>query len=199
MPEEQKEAAATEPAKAKGGGMMKLLIVVGAVAIVEAGVLWTVFSMFAPAPLPAQAAEGGDAHAADDGHGGGGGGDHGEGGHHIDGADPTKTAGSIELPVLTKFRAPNDKSGRLFIYDFDIKVKARGSDEEALTALIEGRAGELADRIARIVRAADPSILGEADLKTLRIQIHRAIAEVCGEEELFTEVLIPRWVPLRSD
>lgn len=165
-----------------------LLLVVG-VAVIEAITLWVVFSMLSPTPTPAGA---GAVAAETDAHGDGT-------THVIAGADPTKNVDALEIALLAKVRAPNDRSGRLFMYDFDLKIKVQSKNGEKVNKIVEMRAGEISDKIAQIVRAAEPAVLSEPDLKTLRMQIHRVLGDIAGDHELVLEVLIPRWVPIRGD
>ena len=120
-------------------------------------------------------------------------------GHLLEGDEPGSTPQTAEVVLLKSFRAPNDKRGRLYIYDFDVVVKVSRQRTEEVTQFVVDRKGELCDRIARIVRAADPAVLHEPELKTLRLQIQHAIGEVAGDPDMVVEVLIPRCVPIRSD
>ena len=120
-------------------------------------------------------------------------------GHVLDGEEPGTTPQTIEVPVVEKFRAPNDKRGRAYVYDFDVTIKVPGHRGEEATQLVSDRKGELEDRIARIVRGADPAVLHEPELKALRLQLQHAIGEVAGDPDLVVEVLIPRCVPIRTD
>jgi len=120
-------------------------------------------------------------------------------GNLLDGPEAGLLADTVEVEVLTKFKVPNDKRGRLYIYDFDVAVKVPGHRQAEAAQLVTERRRELSDRVARIVRAADPSVLHEPALKTLRLQLQHAIGEVAGDQELVVEVLIPRCVPIRSD
>ena len=67
------------------------------------------------------------------------------------------------------------------------------------TTLAKERLREISDRVARIVRAADPAVLHEPELKTLRMQLQHAVGEVAGDQDAIIEILIPRCVPIRSD
>jgi hypothetical protein len=120
-------------------------------------------------------------------------------GHLLDGEQVGEVPVTVEIEVLKKFKVPNDKRGRLYIYDFDVALKVPGHREQETTQLIDERQRELADRVARVVRAADPAILHEPELKTLRVQLQHAIGEVVGDQDIIVEVLIPRYVPIRSD
>ena len=119
--------------------------------------------------------------------------------HVLDGEAPTGPLTTVEVELLSKFRVPNDKRGRLYVYDFDITAKIPGRRQEEAGTLVAERQGEIADRVAQIVRAADPAVLREPALKTLRMQIQHAVGEVLGDQDLLVEVLIPRCVPTRHD
>lgn len=120
-------------------------------------------------------------------------------GHLLDGEEAGDVAATVEIELLSKFKAPNDRRGRLYIYDFDVALKVPGYREEEATQLVSERHSELSDRVARVVRSADPAVLHEPTLKTLRVQLRHVIGEVVGDQDLIVEVLIPRCVPLRAD
>lgn len=125
--------------------------------------------------------------------------DHGQ--HAIEEHAPAAPAAlpSAEVQLVKRFRVPNNKQGVTFIYDFDISIVVPGEKREEVELKVEERAAEIADRMARIVRAADPRILAEDDFATLRAQIGHALGEVFHDEELVQRVLIPRCVPMRAD
>jgi flagellar basal body-associated protein FliL len=120
-------------------------------------------------------------------------------GHLLQGDEPGSKPQAAEVPVLESFRAPNDRRGRLYIYDFDVVIKVPASRTEEAKQFLTDRKGEVSDRIARIVRAADPAVLHEPELTTLRMQIQHAIGEIAGDPDMVVEVLIPRCVPIRAD
>lgn len=156
------------------------LALVGGVAIVEGIGFYTVTKMFGGGPQVA----------------------YGEGeseGHVLDGEEPSAIPKTVEVGLLSRFRVPNDQRGRLYIYDFDVAMKVPGHRAKEATQLVKERQSEISDRIARIVRAADPAVLHEPALKTLRMQIQHAVGEIAGDQDVIVEVLIPRCVPMRSD
>ncbi len=116
----------------------------------------------------------------------------------IDDTTPN-TPNTIEIAIVKKFRAPNTKKGALYIYDLDVVAKVRGFDSERVNKLVEDRQGELSDAIARIVRNAEPRVLDEPELKTLRLQLRQAIGEIAGDEEPFVQIFVPRCVPIKSN
>lgn len=122
----------------------------------------------------------------------------GEGGNYAEGEQPDQAGTTAEVELLKGFKVPNDKRGQPFIYDFDFYLKVPSADEEVLAEFVENRRGEISDRIARLVRAADPAMLHEAELKTLRLKVQQTISEILGDPEMILEVLIPRCVPIRA-
>ncbi len=122
--------------------------------------------------------------------------------HHMEGhePEPDQAADStVEISLLKSFKVPNNKSGRMYIYDLDIVAKLRTSQKAAVEKLVAERPGEISDAVARIVRSAEPKIMAEDELKSLRMQIRSALAEIAGEAETFEQVLIPRCVPIRVE
>ena len=127
---------------------------------------------------------------------------HGEEGHEnnlLKGEEATSQPTTAEVEVMKNFRVPNEQRGRLYIYDFDLFAKVTVQKKEELSKIIADRKGEISDRIARLVRAAEPTILHEAELKTLRLQIRQVLGEIARDPEIVSEVLLPRFVPIRSD
>jgi flagellar basal body-associated protein FliL len=118
--------------------------------------------------------------------------------HYAPGEDPAVQSASAEVVLLDKFKAPNTKSGRLYIYDLDIVIKVPAQDKEQIEQLVGERKGEISDIVARIVRSADPRVLAEDELKTLRMQVQHALTPVLEDEDLIERVLIPRCVPILS-
>ena len=178
MPEASVKAEQqNQPKKAR---IPKTLILVVVIAIVEGAGFYTATKLFGGGPQVA--------HGADEVEG-----------HVLDGEQATDVAVTAEIDVLRQFKVPNDKRGRMYIYDFDVVLKVPSSREEDATKLVEKRKGEISDRVARIVRGADPGVLHEPELKSLRMQLQHAIGEVVGDPDIIIEVLIPRCVPVRTD
>ncbi|MFQ5807414.1 MAG: hypothetical protein ACE5I3_13280 [Phycisphaerae bacterium] len=174
------EEASKEVAPPKKLRVSTTLALVAGVAIVEGIGFYTATKLFGGGPQVAHGAEE-------------------EEGHLLDGEEPGSLSATAEVEVLTNFKVPNDKRGRTYVYDFDVAIKVAGHRKEDATVFVSERQREISDRIARIVRAADPAVLHEAALKTLRMQLQQAIGEVAGDQDLIIEVLIPRCVPIRSD
>ncbi len=213
------------PAKPKKKLPLTLIIVLG-VAIAEAGAFFAVFQYIGRGPAAAEAASshaegepaegeataekpaehGGEAQA-EGGHGEAkpaeaGGEAHGEKeGEH--GAKDAAAKGSVtglgEVLVVKNFRVPNNKSGRLFIYDIDLSIVVAASDKERLEKMVKERNAEIADTIAQIIRRASEKTLTEDDLRALRYQIKEGLLEIIKDEKLVQRVLIPRFVPIRAD
>ncbi len=118
--------------------------------------------------------------------------------HYVQGENPTAEPDSAEVVLLEKFKAPNTKSGRLYIYDLNIVIKVPAHEKERIEAVVAERKGEISDIVARIVRSADPRVLAEDELKTLRMQVQHALTPILGDEDLVERVLIPRCVPILS-
>lgn len=120
--------------------------------------------------------------------------------HYVEAEAPVASQpGTVEVPLLTKFRVPNAKSGRLYIYDFDLVAKVAAPRKAEVEKMVADHAAEISDVVARIVRSADPRVLQEDELKALRLQILHAVGEIARDTELIEQILIPRCVPMRSE
>lgn len=120
-------------------------------------------------------------------------------GHGAEEAPPAPVGATVELPLLRSFRVPNDKSGRTYIYDMEIGIVVPGAAKERAENLIKQRSAEIGDRLGGLVRAAPHKVLAETDLRTLRYQMLEALREIAGDEDLVQRILIPRFVPIRSE
>ncbi len=96
----------------------------------------------------------------------------------------------VEIEVV-KFRAQNDRSQRVQVYDMTIFVIVQSDKQEEFTGLLDKRRETIRDRFTRIVRASDPARFQESDLATLRAQFKNEMNQVLGKPDLVQEVLIP--------
>lgn len=227
MAAEEKKAPEGQEAAPKKKGLPKTAILIGAIMLLEAGGFLAAMKFMGGGPSTAQASEsgeGGHGESAEGGPGGGAEGGHGgaaaesghgeakeEGGHgeaaggkggHEGGATYVKKSApnaTAEVKVLTKFRVPNSKSGRNYVYDFDIAAVVPEARKAEAEKLITDKGGEIADRAAQIIRSADAKVLAEDDFETLRMQMRQTLVRICGDEKLIVRVLIPRCVPMRTD
>ena len=123
---------------------------------------------------------------------------YGENGEHYSaGKDLEEGAASVEIPLLTRFKAPNYKQGRTFYYDFDLTVVVSVAHKERVEKLIEERGAEIKDRAAQIIRKADPRILTQDDFETLRALFKRSLGSLLGDEQVIRAILFPRWMELQ--
>jgi flagellar basal body-associated protein FliL len=182
-----------EKAAPKAGMLRKTPVLLGAVMVIEAAVLFAGFKMLGGGtPQSAAGAdlvtsEGDDPHES---HGGGG---HGAG----KGGGARK---SVELLVVD-FKAPNKASGRTFLYDVAIYVVARGEQEAKIKDTLKEREALIKDRVRTIIAQSDPDKLtggSEPGLETLRRQVKYQLDLVLGEG-VIEEVLVPKCIPFRAD
>jgi flagellar basal body-associated protein FliL len=192
------EQAATKPAS-KSKRLPLILGLVLGVAIAEGAAFFLVFKMNGGGPTAAKA-EGSHAEStpaegakAEGGHGSK---TEGEAAAPAATSQPATTA---EVTVLRNLRVPNEKSGRMWIYDLDISVVVSAGEKERVEGLVKQRGGEIGDTLARIIRSAPDRMLRETDLRALRYQVLEALRSISGEENLVQKVLIPRFVPIPAN
>ena len=101
-----------------------------------------------------------------------------------------------EVSLLKGFKVPNNKTGRMCLYDIDISVVVAADQKDRMKKIVEDRAGEIGDCVARIVRAATEEILREDDLRILRNQLNEGLMEIVDTKDLIQRILIPRFVPI---
>lgn len=188
--------------KAKGGiGAMlgKTPVMIGAVMVLEAVVLFAGFKFLMGGPKQADGAIAATESAKTEEGGG-----HGEGGHGGEGKDAgavklDKNA-QVELQVV-EFRAPNKQSGRTFIYDVSIFAVTKNENKKKVEDTIKAREALIRDRVRTIIAQSDPEKLeggSEPNLDTFRRQLKVQLDDVIGEG-LIDEVLVPRCIPFRTD
>ena len=184
-----KEGAAPEGGAKSGGLLSKTPVILGAVMLIEAVVLFAGFKFLAGGPKPAAGAELATSEKTDGG---------------AKGKDGEKTAVDpkllVELPVVD-FRAPNKRSGRTFLYDVSIYVSTQEKFSDRVKERITACDALIKDRLRTIIAESDPDKLGggtEPGLETLRRQVKFQLDEIIGDD-LINEVLVPRCIPFRTD
>jgi len=181
--------AADKPA-AKAGVMSRTPVMLGAVMLLEAVVLFAGFKVLGGNPSSAAGAEL-TTSETDEGHGDGHGGKPGKAG------DKKKP---VELLVLD-FKAPNKTSGRTFLYDVAIYVVTKSEHEAKVKDTLKEREALIKDRIRTIIAQSDPEKLtggSEPGLETLRRQVKYQLDLILGEG-VIEEVLVPKCIPFRTD
>jgi flagellar basal body-associated protein FliL len=183
---EKKSDAAAGPATM----LSKTPVLLGAVMLLEAVVLFAGFKFLGGGPKPASAVE----LAHDEGS------EHGEG--HGDGKSSKKSDKDkfVELNVVD-FKAPNSQNGRRYLYDVSVYVSVKGEAEAKVKDMIRDREALIKDRIRTIIGQMDPEKLGggsEPGLETLRRQVKAQLENIIGDG-MIDEVLVPRCIPFRAD
>lgn len=192
--------------KSGGGGMGGLLsktpVLLGAVMLVEAVVLFAGFKFLMGGPKQAAAVEVTTTESGKTDEAAGGG--HGEAGHggegKAGGEKKLDKKAQVEIPLI-EFRAPNKQSGRTFIYDVAIFVVTKAENKDKVKETITAREALIKDRVRTIIAQSDPEKLeggSEPNLDTLRRQVKVQMDDVIGEG-LIDEVLVPRCIPFRTD
>lgn len=186
MADEQKEVSADKsaaPAKKKQTFMMLGILV--AVMLVEGGGIYFAVKFFGGGPVDAAAAGLTPTAGTGEGHGG-------------DAHGAPAVAQSAELPV-TKFKAPNLKTGRLYLYEIEIYARTSQEKAEDLKKRLEANKATIDDRLNRVIRSSEPQDLQEDGLETLRRQIRHELSQVVGDEKMIEEILIPKCTPFKVD
>ena len=107
---------------------------------------------------------------------------------------------SVEVEIV-EFRAPNNVSGRAYLYDVAISAMVKGANKKKVEEQLKDRAGLIRDRVRTIIAQSDPAKLGggaEPGLETLKRQVKFQLDAILGTG-MIEEVLVPRCIPFRSD
>ncbi len=167
------KGAAPKDGKGKKKGLITVAIVAG-VMLAEGGAVFMATRWLSPGPDPAAAAMNGS------------------------GEEAPPEAQEVEI-VIADFMAPNAKKGRVLVYEMKVAARVARSDLERLEGLLEEQRLTINDRLNNIVRAADPQILIEDGLETLKRQMRFEVNKILNEEDLIKSILIPRMMPHRAD
>ncbi len=126
------------------------------------------------------------------------------------GAPRTAVAGGLEPAsgaqveedvevAIAEFKAPNEQTGRVFVYDVKVCALVSREHRDALQQILEKKKETIADRLNSIMRSAKPQHLQEDKLDTLRRQIKYVLDKVVGDDNIIREILIPRFMKFRAD
>lgn len=171
---EAPETTAPKPPAKKGS--MKLIMIIGAVTVVEAAMFFAGMQFLGGGPQVAHGADGENV---------------------TEGPDPTTQPGSVEIHLLERFRVPNHLEGRTWIYEVDVIIQTPAHRRADAERIRDERKGAIMDSIAGTVRSLEPRVLNEPDVRTLRTQVQRALTSIF-EPDMIQSVFIPRCVPLRG-
>ena len=203
-PDKKSDATAggENAAAGKRGLMTKTPVLLGAVMVLEAVVLFAGFKLLSGGPKHAAGAElSTTEEGGAQGHGGAPGGKGvGPGGGGPGGKAGERKAKSIELNVLD-FKAPNKVNGRTFLYDVSIFVVCKSEYEKQVKESLKEREALIKDRVRTIIAQSDPEKLvggSEPGLETLRRQVKYQLDVILGEG-MIDEVLVPKCIPFRTD
>lgn len=169
MPENEKLESSTGQGDSRTGkkrGKMMLAGLVLGVMVVEGLMIFALVKGYTAKPQEANASQGLDAHAGQ------------------------KAPTPAEAQVV-QFRAQNDRSQRMTVYDLTVSVVSTSDKIEELKLILEQRKDTIRDRFTRVVRSLDPTRFQEADLATLRSQFRTELNQIVGEDQAVKEVLIP--------
>jgi flagellar basal body-associated protein FliL len=115
-------------------------------------------------------------------------------------APPAETqAPRVKELLIAEFRAMNDRSGQNILYDVKVYGRVEGARAAKVEAALQMQKATVADRLAKVVRAADPQYFKEPGLETLRRQIKNELSHVLSDEEMVDEVLIPSLMWYQAD
>ena len=118
--------------------------------------------------------------------------------------DPTAELDRIvEIPVVEE-RFQNTKQGVAYLYDTQITLQVKKRHESDVTAIIESNQARIRMEIASLWRNAEPRHFEEPHLSTLTRQAEKILDEIIGPDAATGEsrvagVLIPKLNGFRAD
>ncbi len=200
------EAEAAPEAPAKKKPPIKIIGIIAAIMVVEAGGVFFVVSKLGNKPAEAAAKTIHGAKPAAEGEGGG---EHGEkpkgeegksgGGEHGGGEGGGEAAKDPESPVelaLVAEKFQNMTAGTAWMWDAEIVVQVKAKNEKLVKDKIKSREAEVKEGISLIFRKATLNQLKEPGLETLNRQIMAFIGKLVEPDaegsSRIERVLIPK-------
>jgi len=196
------EAESTEAAPAKKKPPIKVVGIVAAIMVVEAGGVFFLVSKLGnkPAeaaaksihgaePAPEAGGEHGEKPKAEEGHGGGGGDKEG-------GAEAPKDPETpVELPLVSE-KFQNMTAGTAWMWDAELVLQVKAKNEKLVKDKIKAREAEVKEGISLIFRKATLNQLKEPGLETLNRQVMAFITKLVEPDaegvSRIERVLIPK-------
>lgn len=108
----------------------------------------------------------------------------------------------VEL-LLIKQQFVNERSGHQYLYDTEIYIAVRQKHHDQMKAQVEAKKAQITADLAALFRRADPEILKEDELTTVRRQIRSVLDDRMGRDAdgkpLVQDLFITRCVGVRTD
>jgi flagellar basal body-associated protein FliL len=142
-------------------------IVVAVVMAFEGAAVFVFTKMLAPQPPPAAAHEGSSDPSA---------------------PNAPEAFGEVELGSS---RVTNRLGAKAHTVTVSVSMLARSSRIKELTERIAASKARLSDRVNYVLRSADPKLLNQPGLETIKRQLKAEFDRVLGDDQLVQEVLIP--------
>lgn len=154
----------------KGGGLGKLLPVVGVVVVLQAVITFAAISAFGPKKTRA------DVHATE--------------------LVTEEHEEMVEIQVVDD-RYQNLRSGETWLWDVSVFVQVSAEHQETVEGKLEVRKAEIEERVSRVFSRAEHVQLTDPDRKTINAQLVATFEDVFGKdaqtgESLVSKVLIPK-------
>ena len=174
-------AEAQAPAEASGGESAvaapkkssKLVLIVGALMVLEAGGVFVLAGAITKKPASAEATT-------------------------LPHGEEAKKESMVEIPLLTE-QFQNMQTGRVWVWDADLAVRIKKKHEKVVSSKLEERESEIKEGIATIFRRASFGQLKEPGLETINKQVAAYLDLILGKDTADNEtvsyidrVLIPR-------
>jgi len=158
---------------------IKPLLVLLAVALIEGVAIGGAFLLFGP-PAPVQA--------------------------EVVGAEKDEAL-KLEEPIeerLVADRFPNSRTGRMFLYDVEVVAVIKRRHQELVKKQMEARKAQIQEEIRIIIGRAEPELMGEPTLATLKRQVKAVMDERIGRDPqdgtpYIVEVRIPKCTRFPGD
>lgn len=108
----------------------------------------------------------------------------------------------VEVMVI-KDQFPNQRTGRVYLYDTEIWITVQKRDAERVKELVKNMQASIATDLGVIYRRADPAHLTEPTLATLTRQVKASLDDRIGRDAegkpIVQETLIKKCIQVRVD
>lgn len=166
--EEAAQSNESQPTRAPRKKMM-VLVVIGAVMLLEGGAIFIAAKMLYKQPETAMA----DTESKES-----------------EAIEAIEREVEITLPEVNAF---NKRQGKLMLYNLEMAIRVSKENKQAVERILAARQATILDRLNTVIRSAESKYLSEPGLETLRRQFKQELNRVLGESDLVIELLVRRF------
>ncbi|MCC7293912.1 MAG: hypothetical protein IT449_17775 [Phycisphaerales bacterium] len=100
--------------------------------------------------------------------------------------------------VVADCRPTNVLTGKLVYYNVKVSILVDRQKLPGVQKMVEQNKSRLEDAVNTVVRSAEPKILNEPTLQTVKRQLKAELDRILGDDKIISEVLVPQLIQIGS-